>query len=123
MRHRSMTNSDEFAASVSRRIVHTVLEIVIAYFIVILFKCEISTLAIAIILLVSSALCFLRCVFFGIPEAIKTCGTLYIDTTDDETDRYLMDFDDLDDLSKQKKVQIKIRTDRKLNTETHYVGE
>ena len=58
----------------------------------------------------------------GTPES-DVAGTMYIDTTGEDTDRYLMELDSLEGLSGKKSVQIRVDTSKKLEGETKYIGE
>lgn len=83
---------------------------------------EVDWLDILSVCAVAAILSFAKSIVIGMPEA-ATEGTMYIDTTDEDTDRYLIDLDQLEGLSEKKTIRLNVRTDKKLDGDVKYIGE
>lgn len=83
---------------------------------------EVDWLDILSVCALAAILSFAKSIVVGMPEA-STEGTMYIDTSSEDTDRYLFDIDTLEGLSEKNTIRLKIRTDKKLEGDTKYVGE
>ena len=75
---------------------------------------EVDWLDILSVCAVAGILSLLKSIVVGMPEA-EYGGTLHIDTSDPEKDKYLMEFDELDGLAKKTTVQVKIDPNAKLD--------
>lgn len=83
---------------------------------------EVDWLDILSVVAVAMILSFAKSFVAGMPET-DVAGTLYIDTSDPETDRYKIEMNQLEGLSGKRSVQLRIDTSEKLDGEVHYLGE
>lgn len=83
---------------------------------------EVDWIDILSVVAVAMILSFAKSLVAGMPET-DVAGTLYIDTSDPETDRYKLEMIQLEGLSTKKSVQLRIDTSEKLDGEVKYVGE
>jgi hypothetical protein len=105
-----------------KRAMHTFFQALCGYIIVGKTLSEIDWVTAFSVAAVAALASICKSLAVGTPES-DTAGTMYIDTTDPETDRYMLSMDQLEGLSEKKSVQIKISTDKKLEGETKYIGE
>ena len=75
---------------------------------------EVQWLDILNAVLLMGIISLLKSYVAGMPET-EYGGTLHIDTSDPEKDKYLMEFDELEGLAKKKTVQVKIDPNAKLD--------
>ena len=83
---------------------------------------EVDWLDILSVMIVAAILSFAKSIVAGTPES-DTAGTLYIDTTGEDTDRYQIEMNQLEGLETKRSVQLRISTDKKLDGEVKYIGE
>ena len=114
-------NKDKLIAAFKRAI-HTFFQALCGYIIVGKTLTEIDWVTAFSVAAVAALASICKSLAVGTPES-DIAGTMYIDTTGEDTDRYLMEFDSLEGLSEKKSVQFKIDSSKKLEGEIKYVGE
>lgn len=116
-----MFEKDRLAAALKRAL-WTALQTMIAMIPVGARIQEVDWLDILSVMAVAAILSFAKSIVAGTPES-DIAGTLYIDTSDDSTDRYQIAMNQLEGLSRKSSVQLRISTEKKLDGEVKYLGE
>lgn len=83
---------------------------------------EVGWLDVLSVCALAAVISFAKSILVGMPEAAED-GSFYIDTSDEETDRYQVDLNTLEGLSAKDSIRLKVRTDKKLEGDVTYVGE
>ena len=116
-----MFEKDRLVAAVKRAL-WTALQTMIAMIPVGARIQEVDWLDILSVMAVATILSFAKSIVAGTPES-DLAGTIYIDTSDPETDRYQIEMNQLEGLSRKSSVQLKVSTEKKLDGEVKYLGE